>query len=513
MTQEKYREQIAQMSKTMFRYCLSRTNSYHDAEDLTQEILLISCKGENSFPNEKAFYAFVWRTSNIILKKWYHDIGKHSAEELDEKLSDGSWEALEEQTAENEQLSLITRELAHLNSNYRRTTVAYYVEGLSVKEIAERFSLTQSMVKYLRFQSRKRIKEGIDMERNFGKLSYDPIELELIFWGRNNKYYNICTKVMKNILMACYYDKLNEEQISLQLGVPTAYLEDDLKTLSEYDLLCEKNGFYQSNVPIITKDVMDEIFRKSSSELKEAAESIRAEIDSIMNDVRDIGFYGSNMSANTLKWMLVSQILHLAYIDKTFDDKPLDFPTDIFGDKCFRFFTEKTPTAPYSIGTSTNWNNDGLILFWDVAINGTMLHPRLNESRGNILCKLISSKPQTENEKIVCSELVEAGLALRTDDGIKPNFPCFTAEQGAELNGMINGIASKLSESVLSRTENMRRVLCDHAPSHLEDYVSKMAVLLHYKETEKIMQQLCESGWLLPINGGISGTTVMYLNK
>lgn len=429
MTQEKYREQIVQMSKTMFRYCLSRTNSYHDAEDLTQEILLISCKGENNFPNEKAFYAFVWRTSNIILKKWYHDIEKHSAEELDEKISDGSWEALEEQTAENEQLSLITRELAHLNSNYRRTTVAYYVEGLSVKEIAERFSLTQSMVKYLLFQSRKRIKEGIDMERNFGKLSYDPIELELIFWGRNNKYYNICTKVMKNILMACYYDKLNEEQISLQLGVPTAYLEDDLKTLSEYDLICEKNGFYQSNVPIITKDVMDEIFRKSSSELKEAAESIRAEIDSIMNDVRDIGFYGSNMSANTLKWMLVSQILHLAYIDKTFDDKPLDFPTDIFGDKCFRFFTEKTPTAPYSIGTSTNWNNDGLILFWDVAINGTMLHPRLNESRGNILCKLISSKPQTENEKIVCSELVEAGLALRTDDGIKPNFPCFTAER------------------------------------------------------------------------------------
>ena len=59
MTRDEYSEQIAQMSKSMFRYCLSRTNSYHDAEDLAQEILLISCKGENSFPNEKAFYAFV----------------------------------------------------------------------------------------------------------------------------------------------------------------------------------------------------------------------------------------------------------------------------------------------------------------------------------------------------------------------------------------------------------------------------------------------------------------------
>lgn len=349
------------------------------------------------------------------------------------------------------------------------------------------------------------------MERNFGKLSYDPIELELIFWGRNNKYYNICTKVMKNILMACYYDKLNEEQISLQLGVPTAYLEDDLKTLVEYDLLCEKNGFYQANVPIITKDVMDEVFQKSSSELKEAAESIRSEIDGMMNDVKAIGFYGSDMSVNSLKWMLVSQILHLAYIDMAFDNEHLDFPTDIFGDKCFRFFTEKTPTAPYSIGTSTNWSNDGLILFWDVAVNGTMLHPRLTESRGNMLCRLITSQPQTENEKIVCSELVEVGLAVRTEDGIKPNFPCFTAEQGAELNGMINGISTRICQSVLSRTDSMRKVLCDHAPSHLADYVSKMAVLLHYKEAEKIMQELCESGWLLPMNGGMSGTTVMYL--
>ena len=31
-------------------------------------ILLISCKADNSFPNEKVFYAFVWRTSDIIFK-------------------------------------------------------------------------------------------------------------------------------------------------------------------------------------------------------------------------------------------------------------------------------------------------------------------------------------------------------------------------------------------------------------------------------------------------------------
>ena len=47
--------QIEQMSKTMFRFCLSRTGSYHDAEDLAQEILLAACKDGNSVGNEKAF--------------------------------------------------------------------------------------------------------------------------------------------------------------------------------------------------------------------------------------------------------------------------------------------------------------------------------------------------------------------------------------------------------------------------------------------------------------------------
>lgn len=55
----------------------------------------------------------------------------------DETISDGSWEKLEEQARENEQLSLLTRELSLLNSNYRRVMIAYYIDRLSVKDISE----------------------------------------------------------------------------------------------------------------------------------------------------------------------------------------------------------------------------------------------------------------------------------------------------------------------------------------------------------------------------------------
>ena len=512
LTAYEYREQIEMMSKSMFRYCLSRTGSYHDAEDLAQEIMLISCKGEQSFENEKAFYAFVWRTADNILKGWYRS--RRETAELDDTISDGSWEALEEQTRENEQLRLITRELSLLNSNYRKAMVAYYVDGMSVKEISERFGITQSMVKYLLFQSRKKIREGTVMERDFGKLSYDPVELSLAFWGTNNNYYGkFDDKLGQNILMCCYFDKQTEEQITLQLGVPTAYLEDELKKLTEYDLLTVKNGFYQTNVPIITNDIFAEIEKANITAAADVSERISKWVDEKLENVRSLGFYGSDAPDNILKWMLTSLILRLAYLVLPSDKLPLGFPTDVFGEKCFRFFVEKSASDPYGVGTFVMYSNENAIVFWDVLINGDMLHPRVTDTRADMLCTLLDRQPQTDNERLVCSELIEIGLAGKTDDGLKPNFPCMTKKQGDALNDMILGISEDICADILSRTGDIRRVLLDHAPAHLADYVSKIAQLLTYREAEQIMQTLCESGRLLPMKGGMSGTTVMYLNK
>ena len=128
-----------------------------------------------------------------------------------------------------------------------------------------------------------------------------------------------------------------------------------------------------------------------------------------------------------------------------------------------------------------------------------------------MLCSLLLRQPQTDNEKLVCSELVELELAVRKDDGIMPNFPCFSKEQGDGLNAMIAGIGAEICKDILSRADTIRKILLDHTPAHLSEYVSKMPLQLYFRETEQIMQQLCESGWLLPMKDGMSGTTVGYM--
>ena len=269
------REKVAQMSKSIFQYCLSRTSSYQESEDLSQEILLTLCDSIANLRDEKAFYAFVWRTADNILKGWYRNKDKRNTAELDDTIWDAAWERLAEQTQENEQLTLIMRELALLNSNYRRVMVAYYIDGLSVRDISARFSLTQSMVKYLLFQSRSRIKEDITMERNFGELSYRPVELIPRSWGKFNVFHDMfSSRVKQNIMMACYYEKQTEEQISLQTGVPTAYLEHEIAQLLEHEFLLEKNGYYLSNIVIVTQKMVNEISDNAAKD----ADTVKANV-------------------------------------------------------------------------------------------------------------------------------------------------------------------------------------------------------------------------------------------
>ena len=508
-------EQIAQMSKTIFRFCQSRTGSYHDAEDLAQEILLVACKTTNQFPNEKAFYAFVWRTADLVLKSWYREQSKRRSEELDEDIADDPFALLEEKANDNEQLRLIIRELTRLSSNYRRVTVEYYIDGRSVADIAKRLSLTESMVKYLLFQSRKHIKEGIVMEKELGRLSYDPVELTLFFWGGRNRYYEVFdgNKLRQNIVMACYYDKLTEEQLSLQLGVPTAYLEDELKKLEAYDLVKKKGITYQSNIVILTKKELDAIKKYNEKDLQEIADGIRKFVEENLDELRALNFYGKDMPANSLKWMLVSMILRLSYADMLQGDVQLEYPTDCFGDQCFRFLRELEKDNPYFMGISCNETKNGFLFYWDVPINGEMVHPQVSSVRADMLTTLFDHQPETVSEKLICSELLELGFAKKDGDRILPNFPCLTAEQTAKFNEGIQPISKSICENAKSRIDGVAKIMMEHAPEHLADYARRLPALLSLSEAEAIMQILCESGWLLPNKEGMHATTVMMRNK
>ena len=82
-----------------------------------------------------------------------------------------------------EQTALLRRELAFIKSDYRSIVVAYYIENKSTREIALSLSLPANTVKSRLLRARQILKEGIDMAREFGKLSYSPENIAFVMNG------------------------------------------------------------------------------------------------------------------------------------------------------------------------------------------------------------------------------------------------------------------------------------------------------------------------------------------
>ena len=125
MNEIAYQEKIAEVSKTIYSYCLSKTSTREDAEDLSQDILLELTKSVKNIRNENAFYAFMWGVAGNVYKQWYRKKLKNNTCELSEDIPS------EDQLSEDdsERLYLLRRELTLLSEKYRKATILYYIEG------------------------------------------------------------------------------------------------------------------------------------------------------------------------------------------------------------------------------------------------------------------------------------------------------------------------------------------------------------------------------------------------
>lgn len=168
---------ISDIAKTILSYCIARTSNRFEAEDLAQDIILEIYKSAENIRNADAFYGFMWAIAGNVYKQWCKNKSKNKECELTDNLID----VAETFDDDNFELYLLRRELTLLSEKYRKATILYYIENKPCSEISKHLSISESMVKYLLFKSRHILKEGINMERNYGLQSYNPKELSILY--------------------------------------------------------------------------------------------------------------------------------------------------------------------------------------------------------------------------------------------------------------------------------------------------------------------------------------------
>lgn len=329
--------------KTIYAYALSRVSNKEDAEDLAGDILLALLSCASRLRDEDALYGFVWSVAGNTYKKFLRKKKKQPADPLSrddlEQLADPGDFTLELELEEErlEQLARLRRELSLLSREYRECTLCYYFKGLSCRETAQKMGISLDMTKYYLFKTRKLLKEGIGMEREYGTKSYQPAEFTFntLFSGSyNREYVNLFNRLLPgNILLSAYYSPVTIRELALETGVPAVYLEDEVALLVKYGLLNllspaaesgrEKNekrepapsgrDRYQTNMILYTEEYMLELYEKltplCTRQLTDILSSMRGQLAAL----RKIGFNGADLEEERLLWPLLWLVLHRGY--------------------------------------------------------------------------------------------------------------------------------------------------------------------------------------------------------
>ena len=480
MTETELHEKITEVSRTIFSYCMAKTPTREEAEDLSQDILLALLRSAENIRDDRAFYAFMWGVAGNVYKQWYRKKLQNNTCELTDDIP--AEEAFPEEDGSD--LFLLRRELALLSEKYRRATILYYIDGLSCSEIASALAISESMVKYLLFKSRKIMKEGMHMERTLGELSYNPKTIFPMYNGQGPNYFwqFMQSKIRQNILSACYNDALTVQQISLETGIPLPYLDDDIREMEERKILIREGNRYKANIIVITSECADEMDRAVSVYHEQIADKIEAFLLDNIAGYKNIGFAGCDFSENTLRWQLAVLVFRALFCVDCSDIT--DAPKTGWGEYAFLWCVERMDERYYFNFCSVEGKKGDRMDFFDYRKGGKGKGDQCDfygkEQYTHIFCNICRGAytPMGEYEKEIAAEMIKKGYVIRENDTYRPAVPVYTTEQYKTIIDRIQTyIASELTDIIHKIDRTCAEILGAHTPKHLQEQVKGIAAM------------------------------------
>ena len=300
----------------LFYFCLKKTGSYIEAEDLTQDVALQIITALNKGTIPTSFSAWVWQIARNRYSVWVTE--KHNRNESvtgsdisDYEIEDESENILDEMI-HAEQLALLRRGLAFIKSDYRNIVVAYYIEIKNVREIASALSLPVNTVKSRLLRARKILKEGMDMAREFGVRSYKPEEVDFTCscnsFGNKGQPWNVLKhKLYENIFLEAYGNPSTAEELSLELGIALPYMEDELDYLTKETFLIKNEDKYETAFPIISKNAREKVWDYNYRVIGRVTELFTKLVDDFTKacEAHGIRYYGDYQTYEDAKWTLL----------------------------------------------------------------------------------------------------------------------------------------------------------------------------------------------------------------
>ena len=520
MENKKAAQLISENLKNIYGYAFARLYDKNDVDDLTHEIVCEVLKSAGRIKNEDAFWAFLWKVAENTFLKFIKQKERRSAlltltnEDVSADADYSPEEEIIELESSDDSLNLLRRELSLLTKIHREVCLAFYFQNESCKEIAAEKDISLEMVKYHLFKTRQLLKEGIGMERQFGKKSYNPGVFRINFWGDSNHYWNLFRKKLPgSILLAAYYTAMTDRELSLELGVAMPYLEDELEELVDSGVLLKKGDKYRTNLIILTKDYEKDLENKTRGFFDEISNEMLGLTKSILPKIKKLPFDGDNIDDNRL---LVA-LMNIAFVNafwKLSETHPYgEYKPLKLGGHGFIWGHDNDYENGHFAGISMYikaddrncWISTENYKVFDNCCHWSHSHWKPN-------CDLTLSAVENDTLPDVAEDVLNEALRegyIKLENGIlSATFPVFDASIYDRVVELLTPVIEKTCNTMLEYAAKVAELLAQHCPASVRNQCNTIASVNYRLDTTAIIFETLVKKGLITLPNGKAPMTI-----
>ncbi len=302
---------LTDCAQPLFYFFLRKTGRPADAEDLTSDVLTACIAAQKAGTPIAHPHAWVWQVARNRYAAW----AKHQARrEVPMAPEDAELAELASETdlvaaaVHADELATLRRELAFIRRAHREIIVAHYIHGEPIRDIAAHLELPIGTVKARLSRCRTKIREGMDMAREFGPRSYNPENMDFVTSGcQPSELPNsvMMRRLPVNILLEASENPSTIEELAMALGVAAPYMEDEVRILLDATLLKRVGERYVTDFYIMPRETSIVLRRTLREEVPAHTAAVTAIAADVLPLLRRISSDVAHWSDSDLLWWLL----------------------------------------------------------------------------------------------------------------------------------------------------------------------------------------------------------------
>ncbi len=520
----------------IFRFCYKRLSNRYDAEDLASEIICHILEGMNKYQIE-SLDAWVWRIAHNRYARFIDNRNKNqivlSCE--DELFDIADYSNVDEDNTQ-EQYETVFRYLHTLSSEYKNIFVDYYIGKLSLRSLAEKYSLPETTIKWRLNVGRQKIRDRIGedkMDKVYQRINWNTGTCN----GNMDSDAYLHTQISRAICLAAYEKPLTVEEISISTGIPTMYIEDELPRLEYGDAICKVGNKYVTNFIIFRLKDRKQTEDVSALVVSMLADKFEVILREAENKISALDFYGNDFGIGRLGYIVVPYLLRHKISDVKNNRLKLEngpYPPRKDGGYGW-FIVEETVDesencAEYNSGCNVAGDDSGseykvpshIYYYWiskyfdyNIYHNKGMRWMCANGIPQNNVNGVVSKEALSEED---AAHLIETNLLIKSEAGFSLNFPHFTAEQFGKFVSLFEMTDKKLNDLLAEWIVTVRNNFENFVPKHLHDQINQWVSCYLHQIIGYITDELIRRGILRkpdnekPLTDGVFIVEGKYIN-